>query len=178
MRESFSLVQNILFIDYTDVFPSKEYHQFSLGSVKKSRTKLTIFTKSYFFYHRTRFRGSKYLVWLVITQWMGSPFVETQLPIRVKTEKKLTGAKIGAIFCKITSRITTKKLKIGQRALFEKFAFLFFPIIKSGKGQNVAHLGHFNGPWAPMHYFDLPLPPLPTRSIFFGPKWFIQVSHI
>ena len=32
---------------------------------------------------------------------------------RVKTEKKFTGAKIGAIFCKITSRITTKNLKIG-----------------------------------------------------------------
>ena len=38
---------------------------------------------------------------------------DTQLPIRVKTEKKFTGAKIGAIFCKITSRITTKNLKIG-----------------------------------------------------------------
>ena len=37
----------------------------------------------------------------------------TQWLIRVKTEKKFTGAKIGAIFCKITSRITTKKLKIG-----------------------------------------------------------------
>ena len=24
------------------------------------------------------------------------------------------------------------------------------------EGQNMAHLGHFNGPCAPMHYFDLP----------------------
>ena len=37
----------------------------------------------------------------------------TQWLIRVKTEKKFTGAKIGAIFCKITSQITTKNLKIG-----------------------------------------------------------------
>ena len=36
-----------------------------------------------------------------------------QLPKRVKTKKKFTGAKIGTIFCKITSRINTKKLKIG-----------------------------------------------------------------
>ena len=33
--------------------------------------------------------------------------------LTVKTKKKFTGAKIGAIFCKITSRITTKNLKIG-----------------------------------------------------------------
>ena len=46
------------------------------------------------------------------------------------------------------------------------------------EGQNMAHLGHFNGPWAPMHYFDLPWPPLPTRSNFFGPKWLVHVSHI
>ena len=24
------------------------------------------------------------------------------------------------------------------------------------EGQNMAHLGHFNGPCTPMHYFDLP----------------------
>ena len=36
-----------------------------------------------------------------------------QWPKRVKTEKKLTGSKIGAIFCKIASRITTQNLKIG-----------------------------------------------------------------
>ena len=55
-----------------------------------------------------------------------------------KPKKKLTGSKIGAIFCKITSRITTQNLKIGPWGLFEKFAFLFLPIIKSGprKGQN------------------------------------------
>ena len=44
---------------------------------------------------------------------------DSQSAKRVKNEKKLTGSKIGAIFCKITSRITTQNLKIGQRALFE-----------------------------------------------------------
>ena len=37
----------------------------------------------------------------------------SQSPKRVKTEKKFTGSKIGAIFCKIASRITTQNLKIG-----------------------------------------------------------------
>ena len=46
------------------------------------------------------------------------------------------------------------------------------------EGQNMAHLGHFNEKCAQMHYFDLPWPPLPTRSNFFGPKWLVQVSHI
>ena len=46
------------------------------------------------------------------------------------------------------------------------------------EGQNMAHLGHFNGKCAQMHYFDLPWPPLPTRSNFFGPKWLVHVSHI
>ena len=68
----------------------------------------------------------------------------------------LSGAKIGAIFCKITSRITIKKLKIGPRALFEKFAFWFLPIIKSGPQKwtpiNHGQLGgsfgvHFRGVW-------------------------------
>ena len=27
-------------------------------------------------------------------------------------------------------------------------------------------------------YFDLPWPPLPTRSNFFGSKWLVHVSHI
>ena len=32
--------------------------------------------RAYFYIHdRTRLRGSEYLVWLVITQWIGSPFV-------------------------------------------------------------------------------------------------------
>ena len=57
---------------------------------------------------------------------------------KAENPKKFTGSKIGAILWQITSRITTKKLKIRQRALFEKFAFLFLPIIKSGprKGPN------------------------------------------
>ena len=37
--------------------------------------------------------------------------LKPQLPKRVKTKKKFTGAKIGAIFCEITSRITTKKFE-------------------------------------------------------------------
>ena len=154
----------------------------------------------------------------------------TQWSKRVKTEKKFTGSKIGAIFCKITSRITTQNLKIGPWGLFEKFAFLFFPIIKSvprkgqntpksdfrgpkippevrvrhetcsticgtpvqaildqknltgsaggaREGQNMAHFGHFNGPCAPMHYFDLPWPP-PCQP---GQIFLVQnglVSHI
>ena len=46
------------------------------------------------------------------------------------------------------------------------------------EGQNMAHLGHFNGKCAKMHYFDLPWPTLPTRSNFFGQKWLVHVSHI
>ena len=46
-----------------------------------------------------------------------------QWPKRLKTQKKFTGSKIGAIFWQITSRVTTKNLKIGQRGNFEKFAF-------------------------------------------------------
>ena len=37
----------------------------------------------------------------------------------LKPPKKITGSKIGAIFWQITSRVTTKKLKIGQRGNFE-----------------------------------------------------------
>ena len=64
--------------------------------------------------------------------------------------KKMTGAKIGAFFCKITSRITTQNLKIGQQALFEEFAFWFLPIIKSvpRKGQNTPK-SDFRGPKIP-----------------------------
>ena len=47
----------------------------------------------------------------------------TQGPKRLKTPKKFTGSKIGAIFWQITSRVTTKKLKIGQRGNFEKIKF-------------------------------------------------------
>ena len=56
---------------------------------------------------------------LKIKQGHGLP----QLPKRLKTQKKLTGSKIGAIFWQITSRVTTKKLKIGQRGNFEKIEF-------------------------------------------------------
>ena len=38
---------------------------------------------------------------------------------KAENPKKFTGSKIGAIFGKITSRVTTKNLKIGQRGLFE-----------------------------------------------------------
>ena len=76
-----------------------------------------------------------------LTQWT------TQLPKRVKNEKKITGSKIGAIFCKIASRITTQNLKIGPQALFEKFAFLFFPKIPlnlTSEGQKYPQRYEFN----------------------------------
>ena len=38
---------------------------------------------------------------------------------KAENPKKITGSKIGAIFWQITSRVTTKNLKIGQRGLFE-----------------------------------------------------------
>ena len=38
----------------------------------------------------------------------------SQLPKRLKTQKKFTGSKIGAIFWQTISRVTTKDLKIGQ----------------------------------------------------------------
>ena len=38
------------------------------------------------------------------------------------------------------------------------------------------HISHWSDPNVP--YFDLPWPPLPTRSNFFGPKWLVHVSHI
>ena len=47
-----------------------------------------------------------------------------------QNKKKFTGSKIGAIFCKITSRITTKKLKIGQRGNFEKIDFFSFFLMR------------------------------------------------
>ena len=69
--------------------------------------------------------------WHILRSDYSLPVTKPQWLIRLKTEKKMTGGKIGAIFCKITSRITTKNFKIGQRALFEEFAFWFLPIIKS-----------------------------------------------
>ena len=47
----------------------------------------------------------------------------SQCPQSMKTQKEFTGSKIGAIFWQITSRVTTKNLKIGQRGNFEKFSF-------------------------------------------------------
>ena len=38
---------------------------------------------------------------------------------KAENPKKFTGSKIGAIFREITSPVTTKNLKTGQRALFE-----------------------------------------------------------
>ena len=45
---------------------------------------------------------------------------------KAENPKKLTGSKIGAIFSGITSRITTKNLKIGQRGNFDLEPFLSF----------------------------------------------------
>ena len=42
---------------------------------------------------------------------------------KAENPKKLTGSKIGAISWQITSQVTTKKLKIGQRGNFEKIEF-------------------------------------------------------
>ena len=56
-----------------------------------------------------------------------SPF-RSQWLIRVKTEKKFTGAKIGAIFCKITSQITTKNWKSGHEGFLRNSHFCFFPL--------------------------------------------------
>ena len=49
--------------------------------------------------------------------WWG--LTTSQWLIRLKTQKRFTGSKIGAIFWQITSRVTTKNLKIGQRGNFE-----------------------------------------------------------
>ena len=53
---------------------------------------------------------------LCLSNWRDD---QSQWLIRLKTPKKFTGSKIGVIFWQITSRVTTKKLKIGQRGLFE-----------------------------------------------------------
>ena len=44
----------------------------------------------------------------------------------VKTQKKFIESKIGGIFSGITSRVTTKNLKIGQRGNFDLEPFLSF----------------------------------------------------
>ena len=55
---------------------------------------------------------------------------KTQLPKRLKTQKKFTGSKIGAIFWQITSRVTSKNLKIGQHGNVEKIDFFSFVLMR------------------------------------------------
>ena len=43
--------------------------------------------------------------------------VDLTVTYKAENQKKFTGSKIGAIFRKITSQVTTKSLKIGHRAL-------------------------------------------------------------
>ena len=45
---------------------------------------------------------------------------------KAENPKKFTGSRIGAIFWQITSRVTTKNLKIRQRGNFEKIDFFSF----------------------------------------------------
>ena len=45
-------------------------------------------------------------------------FIHT-VTYKAENQKEFTGSKIGAIFGKITSRVTTINLKVGQRGLFE-----------------------------------------------------------
>ena len=53
------------------------HHHFSPESViKKLKQVENVSTIGDIIHDRTRFRGSEYLVWLVITQWIGSPSVE------------------------------------------------------------------------------------------------------
>ena len=56
---------------------------------------------------------------------------------RLNPPKKFTGSKIGAIFWQITSRVTTKNLKIGQRGNFElgPFFSLFLMRKRLSSGQ-------------------------------------------
>ena len=49
---------------------------------------------------------------------IAKPCISTET-YKAENPKKFTGSKIGAIFCQIASRVTTKNLKIGQRGLFE-----------------------------------------------------------
>ena len=59
---------------------------------------------------------------------------------RLKTQKKISGSVIGAIFREITSRVTTKNLKIGQRALFELGPWeKHFPVVKRGFWDHFSH---------------------------------------
>ena len=50
--------------------------------------------------------------------------------IRLKTQKKITGSKIGVIFWQITSRVTTKILKIRQRGPFQLGPFFSLFLIR------------------------------------------------
>ena len=99
-----------------------------------------------------------------------------QWPKRLKTQKKFTGSKIGAIFWQITSRVTTKNLKIGQRGNFEKFAFwcfgavfgcfcLFGPLSSFFWGGLIYFLvGRHNGRWPRVNFHFCTFSVLP----FFG----------
>ena len=63
---------------YGNPLVEKQGHQhFSPKSYKKKRNQLEhVSTEADIIHDRTRFRGSEYLVWLVITQWIGSPSVD------------------------------------------------------------------------------------------------------
>ena len=65
------------------------------------------------------------------SNWASPEFVKySQWLIRLKTQNKFTGSKIGAIFWQITSRVTTKNLKIRQRALFELGPFFSLVLMR------------------------------------------------
>ena len=80
----------------------------------------------------------------------------SQLPIRVKTEKKFTGPKIGAIFCKITSQITTQNRSCRTRTSGRSFGPLksdlgvFWPVRGTdfimGKNKNAIFSKSPHGP--------------------------------
>ena len=97
----------------------------------------------------------------------------------VSREKKLSMVNFLIFVQKNVSTIRFQEIKIRPFGDFEKMRFLCFYIIKSmarkgyfgpksdfrgskipprgaREGQNMTHLGHFNGKCAQMHYFDLP----------------------
>ena len=54
--------------------------------------------------------------------WWG--LTTSQWLIRLKTQKRFTGSKIGAIFWQITSRVTTKNLKSGNKGILRKSSWM------------------------------------------------------
>ena len=48
--------------------------------------------------------------------------------------------------------------------------------VREGQNNAFVHISHWSDPNVP--YFDLPWPPLPTRSNFLGSKWLVHVPHI